>query len=137
MKCKLCIEAGQPEHFGSEIGCAFDGEFTDNWNCSTLGKLRVALAGGDDWGRVTDSSLIKTFVREDQTTVLVDLRFMDWEKMDDNEVTPDSMFVTWYKRRGRTEQVFLMYDDQEPRQPTESQVLDVVAYINSKESGHE
>ncbi len=134
MKCKLCIKNGQPKHFGSPRDCAFDGDFCENWNCSTIGLLRLAVAGEDGWGAETDTRQIKTFVREDQTTVLVDLLLMDWVYENDEEESPDSLFITWYKRRGRTEQVFLMYDNQAPDRPTELQVLEIVKYINSLEA---
>ena len=128
MTCKACIEREKYWNGGDPI-CASDGDFNDNWMCATLNKLREALTDEDGWHKLEDTPIIKTFRREDQTTVFVDL--LDFDPT--SEIYADSLFVTWYKRRGETENVLLLFNEgKEPKIPTEEELLEVIEWIKEE-----
>lgn len=112
--CEACNKRGQTWR-GDPPVCAFrNGSAwrSDNWNCATDGMLR----------RLVESNAAGVWhVRgDDQNVAAVSLvsAGLDGAVM---------LAMTWYKSRGRTEQVWLIDDDGAPRRPTEAEVLAVVA----------
>lgn len=90
--CPRCAADPQPEGFGSPRNCAFKtGSFTpDNWNCATMHHLRVLA---DD-----ESKSVQTW-HNDQTATLTPVGNCG-----------EFLVLGWYKRRGRTEQAFILND---------------------------
>lgn len=116
--CEKCKERGKPWH-GSDPVCAFgSAEFTDNWACATLFELREAL--------LQPSPMTNRVVFEDQSSAIVHLPLMYLP--DEHAV---SLWLTWYKRRGRTEQAWILSDDKDPRRPTEQECLAITDAIRT------
>ncbi len=88
-RCPRCIAEygviGRPEYFGSDPQCAFaSGVFNgENWNCATANALRDRAYESSVWS-------------EDQHAAI-----LPW----------DGSFIvlSWYKRRGRTEGIWLLH----------------------------
>lgn len=127
--CKMCRErysGGRPESFGSDPKCAFPdgGPFTpDNWQCVTANAIRdIAEAERDgvicDWsaGGAQSSAVIR-----------ID---NDYPVGFDAITDAHCLFVTWYKRRGRTGGMWLIGDEDNgaPRSPTEAEALAIIAH---------
>jgi len=121
MTCKACIERGKPEIFGSDPICAFDGDFSDNWQCATLNLLRDALEDRKELVYGGDQRMISINLWDENSKV-------DFNIIEDQ---PVCLFATWYKRRGRTEQVWLLFDDREPRRPTEAELLHLIQVLEA------
>lgn len=120
MKCAKCIERGQTWQ-GSPPVCAWDRQphdnwsFRDNWNCATLNEIRD-LEG---------SPLADYRWSEDQKylTILIDGVELPRGR------TPMALWVSWYKSRGRTDAVWLLYYDRPPEQPDEADLLAILAHV--------
>lgn len=130
MTCKACREhyKGQrPDSFASDPRCAFPdgGPFTpDNWQCVTANSIRdIAEATRDgvvcDWssGGSQSSALIR----------------MDNDYAAFEDIREHVLFVTWYKRRGRTGGMWLIGDEDDgtPRPPTEAEALAIIGHYAS------
>ncbi len=114
----MCRERGRPKNFASEPKCAFPdgGQFThDNWNCATANAIRD-IAESERPGVARDYS-------DDQSYATVSVYEIEdvWDcGAEDHNYW--CLWLTWYKRRGRTEALWLMgSDDAPPRRPTEAQ----------------
>lgn len=105
--CKMCIERGRPDNFGSDPRCAWpDGvNFTsENWGCATANAIRNAMrneyAVPDSWDGVPDRLNIR---REDQSFGFVYIPghpedFPDGDRF--GEFSGGGVIVgTWYKER--------------------------------------
>jgi hypothetical protein len=127
--CKMCRErykSGRPASFGSDPECAFPngGPFTpNNWQCVTANAIRD-LAESDLDGVIRDWS-----GGGDQTNVVIRL------DTDCDYPPPGTygLYVTWYKRRGRTGGMWLMGDEgggEEglPRPPTEAEAVAIIEH---------
>lgn len=112
MKCSACKD--RPKFWkGSDPKCAFaHGAWSeDNWNCATVGLVRRLFDDEHDgivqhWANDQYTAMICT-----QGVGIVD--------------RPLSLWVTWYKSRGRTEQMWLLFDKRPPRRPTESELVEI------------
>ena len=134
MTCKACKEREAKEDWrewaASEPQCAFpeSGAFTPrNWNCATANLLRDAVGEG----RETTPRLVARQYLEcgDQTSVTVDVSETDIEMGEEGE-SALILWLTWYKRRGRTEEAWLLGEGCEPRRPTEAECLEIIARIS-------
>jgi hypothetical protein len=123
MPCKMCSERGQTWR-GSPPRCGFgeDGKMVEeNWNCATINAIRdICYEGQNDMPPGVDYRYC-----DDQKYATIDLHRMDG--LDDR---PLAMWVTWYKSRGETEGVWLMFDDQPPRRPTEAECLSIIDHYS-------
>lgn len=134
MKCMACRQYDlkkSPDDDAVKTTCAFEkASFnSDNWNCKTVDLVRDYFGEyGDDCGL---SAVYRW--REDQSIGMLDIPDIDWEPESDRDGAPLSLWVTWYKRRGRTEQMWLMYDDAPPRQPTEPEILMIMEAVKSRD----
>jgi hypothetical protein len=94
---------------GDDPKCAFPdgGVFSpENWNCATANAIRELCEEGV-WC-------------EDQY----------YQTLNIHKVSPhigDALWVTWYKRRGRTDDMWLLGHDPMPRRPTEQECLAILA----------
>ena len=119
--CLSCRDRGK-SWAGSDPVCAFDlsESFNDNYACATLLELRELLHKPND--------LIKGSVFEGQHSVLVDLMFTEFPN---RHVV--GLYISWYKRRGSTEQIWLLSDNLDPRIPTEQECLLVIHELKMRE----
>ncbi len=114
--CDACDKCGKTWE-GDDPKCAFtDGVFGENWNCATVGMVRGIC---NEEGNFPDG--IDYQYCEDQKYATIKI---DHLEMDDR---PLALWVSWYKNRGRTDAMWLLFDDKPPRKPTEAECLAVVA----------
>ena len=94
--CKLCTERGTPEYFASIPKCAFpNGTYTnDNWQCVTMGELRVA-------------AVIHGYVTRQNDESIGVLKVPD-------AVGNGYLVMNWYKSRGATGGALILEDDKPP-----------------------
>lgn len=106
MKCRMCEERGTPKSFGSEPKCAFEnGIFNgDNWQCATMNALRDLCEEYAHWN-------------EDQNADIICAS-------EDAECT--HVVLTWYKRRGRTEGAWMLFDDKPPEPLTLEEAENII-----------
>lgn len=118
-RCAACRASAEKRN------CAFEtGVFQiDNNQCATLEPLRVMLEeASPGWGepRRAGFSSIRVSHIESQTYAIIDACELDAMPDDD----PLCLFVSYYKRRGKTEVMQFMFDDgNPPRPPTEQECL--------------
>ncbi len=112
MTCALCSK--RIKDWNAPISrCAFSyGVFSsENWNCATVNAIRE-ICNGDFPG--------------------VDYQFCDDQnyatvKVDELEIDSAlALWVTWYKDRGKTDGMWLMFSDQPPRPPTQQEAAIVI-----------
>ena len=111
---------------GDAPRCGFPGSdgtatfVADNWNCATLNALRALV----------DES-------QDPMPAGVSYYFCDNQKMAtvythdielDDEPLGMMLWMTWYKRRGTTEQVWILAEGRPPRLPTERELRAILAH---------
>lgn len=113
MTCAACKARGQTWN-GSPPVCAFD-DWGGNWNCATIGAIRdIAYEGqspmpsGVDYQYCDDQKYATIFL--DRIEDLPSGRAL-------------SLWVSWYKSRGRTDALWLLDSDGPPRRPTEADCL--------------
>jgi hypothetical protein len=123
--CAACRARGKTWN-GGDPECAFQhGKpfSSDNWNCATMDLVRD-LAGR--YGDPPRDGVIRDYTSEGYDTyavIRVDTDYIDVESC-------HSMYVTWYKSRGRTSALWLLGDEDDgpPRAPTEAEVLAIVKH---------
>lgn len=103
--CKLCRQRGKTWN-GDDPKCAFVGEFADNWNCATLNAIRD-IPNGVDYQYCDDRKY---------ATI----------KTDGIDGLGLALWVAWYKSRGNTEAMWLLFADEPPRIPTERELLAII-----------
>jgi len=107
MMCKMCQERGTPDNFASTLKCAFvNGVFqSENWNCATMNALR------DICGNYKNPN-------EDQYAEILC-------------ASPDAecthIVLTWYKRRGKTEGAWMLFDNKPPQPLTITEAQNIIA----------
>lgn len=117
MICKLCRERKQTWS-GSKPICSFkSGVFSpEGWNCATANIIRDVPKS--EWEG------------DDQRHALIDTSGL----YESQEFEARALWIGWYKNRGRTEAMWLLFDeDREPRRPTEAECLQVAEWYK----GHE
>lgn len=118
-KCKLCKEH-ELDLKGSASVCAFEGRFANNYMCSTLSKLRTLCLRAED----EEISGLQHYFKNDQHYCTIDIS----DVLMEDESFGVALWVTWYKSRGRTEQIWVLDDANVPRRPTETEVLAICHY---------
>lgn len=127
--CKACSNQVK-DWKGSDPECAFiNGAFSpDNFCCATARLIRTLC-------QETDSSGIhwrQTFTYQEYATI--DLSEGDIVEREDEEGNmisqPICLWAGWYKSRGRTEGMWLMFEDLPPRPPTEEECVKILEYYN-------
>lgn len=118
MKCQLC-KSRIKDWQGSDPVCGFDGDFRQNWNCATVSLIRSlcyegeTLKGGVDYTYCEDQKY---------ATIKVD----DIEKLDGAL----ALWVSWYKNRGSTDAMYLLFSNKPPRMPTEQECVLIAEHYN-------
>lgn len=113
--CKACVERGKTWN-GSEPKCAFNGDFDNNWNCATVNAVRDICYEGRELKHGIDYQYC-----EDDNYATIKIDHLD---IDDS---PLALWVSWYKNRGSTQAMWLLFDKLPPRRPTEEECLAIVA----------
>lgn len=119
-KCKRC---GREKTWnGDDILCPFqNGEiFGDNWCCGQLAKIRLIIENATDKG---DGRIHYQYCEGQQysTINVSDI------SLDENA---ESLYVTWYKSRGRIEGMWLMNQDYSPRKPKYEELQKIIEYYS-------
>lgn len=119
MACKACEERGKTWQ-GSDPKCAFKENYfsADNWNCATASMIRRVT-------EIEDKFEINHVFTNDQNYCTI---LTDDIKGVGNAI---ALWVTWYKSRGRTEAMWLMYSDIPPRAPTEAECLAIYNHYST------
>lgn len=116
MTCTRC--QGRVKNWtGDDPKCAFpnDGAFTaDNWNCATTGAIRRICDEGDN-----------TVFCDDQKYAA--LKVSDVTIPSGHALT---LWVSWYKSRGRTEAMWLLSEDEPPRVPTAADLDAIIEHLD-------
>jgi hypothetical protein len=116
MACTLCSERIK-DWAGDAPKCAFaDGAFSSkNWNCATANAIRDIVYEGNG-----DLPGVDYQYCDDQKYATVKVDELDGL---DGAL---ALWVTWYKSRGTTDGMWLMFSDQPPRPPTEQESAVVI-----------
>jgi hypothetical protein len=119
MPCKACIDRGKTWQ-GSDPKCAFeDSAFSpENWNCATMSLLRKLAT-------VEDSSQINHYWANNENYATISLIDV---KNTDSALT---LWISWYKKRGRTQAMWLLFDDEPPRLPTYEECLVILEHYKN------
>lgn len=113
MACKACRKRGKTWQ-GDDPRCAFEtGAFGDNWNCATVGLIRDICDEDDGLPNGVDYQYC-----EDQKYATVKVDHI--EALDDR---PLALWVSWHKRHGETDAIWLLFENKPPRLPTEQECL--------------
>jgi hypothetical protein len=114
--CEHCKKRGKP-WYGSDAKCAFTEEgFEQNWNCATVNMIRDICYEGQE----LKYGITYQYCDDDKyATIKVDHIDIDG--------SPLALWVSWYKSRGNTQAMWLLFDKLPPRIPTESECLAIVA----------
>lgn len=118
--CRAC-EARFKDWNGDDPKCAFpDGQAfnASNWRCATLGLLRAQLY--DTYYGSEDTRICHHNHDGDQH--MVSLNVGDVDLASGPALT---LWLSWYKDRGRTEAAWLLTEDTPPRLPTEQDMLTI------------
>jgi hypothetical protein len=114
MPCKACLVRGKTWN-GGDPGCAFDGEFSDNWNCATLNAVRdICYEGQNPMPHGVDYQYC-----DDQKYATIKIDHIEC----DGERIGEALWVCWYKSRGRTDAVWVLDSYEAPRRPTEEELI--------------
>lgn len=120
-KIKKCVKCGHVKNWsGDLITCPFQdsNKFGDNWNCGLIDKIRdlcdLAMQGKDN--------RLHYQYCDDQKYVTI--------KTDDIEDMGLCLWVSWYKSRGQTDAMWLLYDYAKPKEPTFEELNTIVKYYS-------
>jgi len=110
---------------GDDPVCGFtrEGRFKrDNWRCATLNALRrICELHGPVWQNDQYYAVLPTLDASDGAPDGVLSRY------------PQTLWVSWYKSRGRTDALWLLYDElYPPTIPTLDEVEAIVAHYEQK-----
>ena len=114
--------------------CAFtEGAFSNaNWNCKTLGLLRELFLSLDD----KKYPEINVTFNDSENYATVNVSNVDYFHTDEvakEKEPPVLLIVMWYKNRGATDQLYLMFDNDDPRRPTEKEVVAIIEHFEKRE----
>ena len=117
VRCKACQDRVKKWNV-SDSACAFlTGEFAEeNWNCATVNAVRDICYEGQELKNGIDYQ----YCEDDKYATV---------KIDHIEITgrPLALWVSWYKNRGCTQAMWLLFDKEPPRKPTEAECLAIVS----------
>ena len=120
MTCLMCKKRGQ-NWAGDPPVCYFDNP-AHNWNCATVNSIRDIVYEGQE---------LKAGVHyeycDDEKFATINIS----EVWDNDNYIGRCLYVAWYKQRGGTEALWILDGEgDEPRQPTEKELLAVIRYYN-------
>lgn len=133
MTCAMCKQRGK-NWDGADPKCAFlnGGSFTpDNWNCATVNAIRdVCGEWGDERHPAVDWRAHNARMDSgDQKYATIEIDDSIELPSDNHEGRALCLWVTWYKLRGRTEAMWLLSEDGDPKRPTEADCLAIISGV--------
>ena len=117
-KCERC---GREKTWqGDDPNCPFkNGDvFGDNWNCGQINKIRELCELAEE----TETYLMNYQYCDDEKYVTINVDVVELD------VPALCLWVCWYKRRGRTDAMWLLSDSGEPRKPTFDELQQIYDY---------
>ena len=123
---KPCEKCGQIKDWnGDSPKCPFKTQntFADNWNCGHINKIRDlcdTAMNGEDYR-------LHYQYCDDQKYVTINTSDIDYNK-DEDAGLGLCLWVTWYKSRGRTEQMWILGEYGKPKNPTFEQLQLIIEY---------
>lgn len=127
--CSLCAAAVEIIPPSSPRKCAFKtGIFNgDNYRCETALALREL--GDLMWYPKNVSGISHTFTESNENFSTFDVSEIDFK----DPFTVVCLWISWYKSRGRTQGMYMLYSsDNLPRPPTEEECLIILNYYKGK-----
>ncbi len=126
LQCKACQTRGKVWN-GADPKCSFAGEAFngDGWNCATANLIR------DLCEKEGDLRIHHLCVEDQHYATINTVDFNVLPVKDEKgylRAQPVCLWVGWYKQRGRTEAMWLMFDASPPRCPTEEECLKILEY---------
>lgn len=122
--CVACKKRGDKIWDGDDPKCSFPsgGAFTaEGWNCATADYVRGLI--GDVFG-ASHERVTKQWQNANWSATI---NIFDIELSSGHA---DSLWVAWYKNRGRTEAMWLLSRYDQPRLPTEADVLAIATALS-------
>ena len=120
--CAKCGERGKDWN-GSDPICAFtESHSKENWNCETLNKIRDICYEGQKLPDYVDYQYC-----EDEKYATINISGIELDK------SPLALWVSWYKNRGRTDALWLLYADHPPKTPSEKECIKIIEAMDIKE----
>lgn len=115
---------------GTDHRCAFEtGIFSSrNWRCKTLSEIRKLV---DRLDRIKINGIDFVACITEQRYATINLSSIDALQDCDGD-QPICLWVGWYKNRGRTEGMWLMFEDIPPRPPTLTECLLIINYYETQ-----
>lgn len=128
MTCAYC-QAREKDWKGDDPVCGFtEDEFdSSNFRCATCNAIRDIC---DDEHRRNYHLTVTDSEQSYATIDISDIRKL-WKAGEDS---PNALYVGWYKGRGRTECMWLMYDTAPPRPPTIEEITAIINYYKKAKS---
>lgn len=122
MPCQACITRGKTWQ-GSDPKCAFENATfsADNWNCATVSLIRNLATRAD----LYPSRVHHVVCDSEEQYSAMDVSDV---KMLDDALT---LWVQWYKNRGRTQAMWLLFEKDPPRQPTEAECILIATHFDT------
>lgn len=128
IKCKACCEQTKDWN-GDDPKCAFTTDVfsSDNWRCATVGKIRE-LVSSERHGSIL-TNLYGSDGQNYATVNTANIQVAKWSDEDGWETpNPVCLWIGWYKNRGATEGMYLMFENLPPRPPTEDECLVILKH---------
>lgn len=125
MACTACNERAKYWK-GDDPTCSFqDGVFnSEGWNCATVAGIRNLC---DEYNKLPPGVHFQSC--EDQKYATIDVSTIE----DLNAIT---LWVSWYKNRGRTEAMWLLCPYDPPKKPTVRECEIIVAHYKELSNKH-
>ena len=123
MNCTACLKRGGKTWEGDDPVCAFpdNGEFiAENWNCATVDFIRDIVYEGQDLPDWVDYQYC-----DDQKFATINIDGMEVGLIEGH---PLALWISWYKSRGGTDAMWLLFDDIPPRLPTAKECVAIAKY---------
>lgn len=121
-QCALCTSRALADHGDDTSVCAFKpgSAWEHNYSCGLLDQIRDLVYEGH---LVLPGGVHYHFCAEQKyATVNIDNVRVDGEPIG------LTLWLTWYKNRGRTEQMWVLSDTGVPRRPTEPELFAILRY---------
>jgi len=124
MTCKLCKERVK-DWSGDDPTCYFD-DPDHNWNCATLNRIRDICFEEQD----LPNGVHYEYCDDEKFATINIYEVSD----DEGNYIGRCLYVAWYKNRGGTEALWILDGEGDiPRNPTEKELLAIIAYYKTKE----
>lgn len=118
MFCKMCKERVK-DWCGDDPVCYFD-KPEHNWNCATINAIRDIVYEGHD---LPDG--VHYEYCDDEKFATINIHDIEDDK---GNYIGRCLYVAWYKSRGGTEALWILDgEDDIPRQPTEKELIAIIA----------